>query len=107
MRGGKRPGQGRPKGRLNNDTANWHDTGCRFAPSCLNCPFPFCCYDLPNPLTFKHDLRALSIYALFSSGMTPQEIAFKYNVSARTVWRYIRRVNSIEFLRECNYAHYS
>ena len=73
------------------ETANWRDTGCMYAPSCLNCPYPFCCYDLPNPHDFKCVLRSLAICGLFDQGFTRKEIADKQKVHINTVKKAITR----------------
>jgi len=34
---------------------SYKDTGCQFAPACLNCPFSICYHD--DPITFNQEFK--------------------------------------------------
>ena len=79
-----------PSGR--DDSRNWHDTGCRLHPSCLNCPRPVCVYDekarqggrLPLLRTVP-DLEGLV------KSIGAQAVGEMYGIHPRTVWRELAR----------------
>jgi len=64
------------------------DTGCEFAPSCLNCPFPECMKD--NPIqcqAFREQKKACQIIAMHQKGKSTKTIATELSISLRTVQR--------------------
>ena len=66
----------------------YQDEGCDLAPSCLECPFPTCVYDLPRGKQRHHNqLRSERMVALRSQGRSIREIARTLGVSRRTVQR--------------------
>jgi len=68
------------------------DKGCRLAPSCLNCPFPYCAYDLPGgERRLLKEGRNQEIVRLSASGLTVKQIAAEYGVSPRTVQRVLKK----------------
>ena len=70
---------------------HYRDNGCELAPSCLHCPFPQCIEDMPRgKQRHKKELRNKEIWWLFSQGETVSEIAQRFMVSQRTVWRALK-----------------
>lgn len=82
----------------------YRDEGCNYAPSCLDCPFPKCRYELEVGMrggvagTFTGNLsdlyaRDLEIAAQFIPNNTKHtiELAERYGVSTRTVHRIAQR----------------
>ncbi len=70
----------------------FHDEGCEFAHSCLNCPLPVCIYDEAGG---KHRLlkkrRAAEMAQLYAKeGKSIGELAQIYKVSSRTVRRVLK-----------------
>lgn len=68
------------------------DAGCDLAPACLSCPLPSCRYDLPQGAnTARHQLRMLHRVAeIKTQGLSAEDAAERYGVSARTVYRWLR-----------------
>ena len=78
---------------LNNDEVNFKDSGCRFSPSCLNCPIQICIYDDPSFVrNLEKNNRDENIIEDRSNGLSNQQIAKKYNVSIRTVHRSLKKI---------------
>lgn len=78
----------------------YKDTGCKFAPSCLNCPFPECLeveadksrevgryFVYPSP---KKMARNRAIHMDRLKGKTIPEIATKSGICERTVQRVLK-----------------
>lgn len=67
----------------------YHDNGCDFSESCLNCPLPVCVHDEPGgrqKLLKKR--RAMEMARLFADeGKSVRELALIFGVSRRTVER--------------------
>jgi len=78
---------------------NYRDTGCKFAPSCLNCPFPECLEVLKDRVRAegrhisspKKMARNREIRLAFVQGRTQREIAKEFGVHIRTVRRVLRQ----------------
>ena len=68
------------------------DNGCHLAPSCLNCPFPVCYLD--DPITVNLHIVRLKERELVAEteSMTSAVAARKLDVSERTYFRMVRRV---------------
>ena len=89
-------GEGR-EGRCHSTSRRYEDTGCELAPSCLNCPFPFC---------FKHEgegesLRVKQHYSDLQKAyrirdLIPEEAAQELGVGVRTVYRILKRVRTYQ-----------
>lgn len=60
------------------------DSGCRFAPSCLSCPFEVCRLDDP---AWRQREQADAIQALRSEGLYHREVAERLGISVRSVIR--------------------
>jgi hypothetical protein len=75
------------------DGADYVDTGCELAPSCLRCPFDPCKYDVPGAgYAMSRAQRDREIALLRSKYDAPLPLlAHTYGVSLRTVKRALRR----------------
>jgi len=73
---------------------DYRDDGCDLAPSCLRCPFPRCRYDeeggIAGYLRRQRDseLRRLR----HEEGLAPTELAARFHVSLRSVYRIVATV---------------
>ena len=74
----------------------YHDEGCEFADSCLNCPLPICVYDEPGgKRRLLKRRRAQEMARLFTTeGKGQKELAKIFGVSQRTVQRALKAVFS-------------
>ena len=76
---------------LSSEDSNYFDTGCKYSPTCLNCPLPICIYDDPNFFkNFIKESRDKSIFQDYEKGMSVKELSIKYEVSIRTIQRSIK-----------------
>ena len=80
----------------------YHDEGCEFAESCLNCPLPVCVYDEPGgKRMFLNRRRAAEIASFFNrESKSTGEVAKILGVSRRTVQRALK----LEKMRESTTA---
>ena len=66
----------------------YRDDGCEVAPACLECPLERCRHEEPNGLlTVRLRARNPQIVASRRDGETVDEIADRYSLSRRTVFR--------------------
>lgn len=73
----------------------YQDKGCELFPSCLNCPFPDCLKEEPwGKERFLKLSRAERMAELKGQGKSIQEIARIFEVSTRTVWRWLKAVEA-------------
>ena len=72
---------------------HYRDEGCELAPACLNCPLPRCVYDEPGGTGQRQrrqrDEDMLRLRGL--EGQNARELARRFGVSQRTVYRIVRR----------------
>ena len=70
----------------------YHDEGCEFAQSCLNCHLPVCVYDEPGgKQRLLKRRRAIEMARLFThEGKSIGELAQIFGVSSRTVQRALK-----------------
>ena len=70
----------------------YHDEGCEFATSCLNCPLPVCVYEEPaGKERLMKKRRAAKMEQLFvKEGRTIRELSQIFKVSRRTVQRALK-----------------
>lgn len=74
---------------------DYRDDGCDIFPSCLACPLPRCRYDVPGGVRAMlnqerdHQIRVLKE----DLGLTVDEIAERFQVSRRTVFRALATSN--------------
>ena len=64
----------------------YSDAGCDLFPCCLRCPLTRCRYDRPGRHARK-ELRNEAIVRLYRKGTTVSELARRFGVSTRTVYR--------------------
>jgi DNA-binding NarL/FixJ family response regulator len=66
----------------------YRDDGCDMHPQCLTCPLPRCRYDEPGGLRgMLNAYRDQQIVALRGDGAPVDQIAERYSLSRRTVFR--------------------
>jgi DNA-binding transcriptional ArsR family regulator len=71
----------------------YEDKGCELFPSCLNCPFPDCITEKPwGKERFLKSRRAQRMRELKGEGKSVKEIARIFEVSPRTVQRWLKAV---------------
>jgi AraC-like DNA-binding protein len=70
----------------------YHDEGCEFAESCLNCHLPVCVYDEPGgKQKLKKKRRAADMARLFTQeGKSIKQLAQIFGVNVRTVQRALK-----------------
>lgn len=69
----------------------YRDEGCDLFPSCLSCPLPRCRHDGPGRRQVVKELRNDEVTRLHADGKAVGELAERYGVSTRTIYRAIRR----------------
>lgn len=71
----------------------YRDVGCEVSPSCLRCPLPQCRYDVPGGLRqILNEARDAEVARLrFQEGVPVNEIAARFGLSRRTVFRILSR----------------
>ncbi len=69
----------------------YQDDGCDLFPSCLNCPFSQCRYDESGRRQKRKELRNKEMLRLLGEGKGIKELAQRFGVSKRTVYRIMRR----------------
>jgi DNA-binding transcriptional ArsR family regulator len=73
----------------------YEDKGCELFPSCLNCPFPDCLKEEPwGKERFLKHRRAERMMELKRGGKSVKEIARIFEVSPRTVQRWLKTVEA-------------
>ena len=71
----------------------YEDEGCELFPSCLNCPFPICIKEEPwGKERWLKLSRARRMMELKQEGKNTGEIARIFQVSPRTVQRWLKVV---------------
>jgi hypothetical protein len=71
---------------------SYRDDGCDIHPACLTCPLPQCRYDNPRGARgMFNEVRDVEIVRLRRKGLSINEIASRYDISRRTVFRVMRR----------------
>ena len=86
--------EGRPLTRVRRDMlpdyADYRDTGCDLAPSCLRCPMRRCQYDEPSPEVAVH-ARDREIVMLRRRHRVPIDmLAGTYGLTRRSIFRILR-----------------
>lgn len=68
----------------------YRDEGCEVSPSCFSCPLPRCRYEEPGGLrAILNESRDRQILQLRMEGLGVDELAGRFGVSRRTVFRII------------------
>lgn len=83
------------------ENTSYSDSGCDLYPSCLQCPLPRCRYEEPGGArAMLRTTRNVSIERLaYDDGLSVSEIAGRFGLSRRTVFRVLRGSRSAR-LRE-------
>lgn len=79
-----------PRAEAYPENVGYRDTGCAYAPRCLECPFRVCRYDVGAGLgirTLLSEHRDREIREARARGESRTEIAQRLGVSVRTVDR--------------------
>jgi hypothetical protein len=84
--------RGADKPRVRSDAlpefTRYRDSGCDVQPSCLTCPLPRCRYEEPGGLrALLNKTRDEQIVARRATGIPVAELATRFGVSRRTVFR--------------------
>lgn len=71
----------------------YKDDGCELSPSCLNCPMPRCKYDDPGWMQRERRRRRdqAVLNARRQDGLTVPQLARRFRVSERTIFRILGR----------------
>jgi len=88
----RREGRTPVLGRVRNDSlpenTRYRDDGCDIHPQCLSCPLPRCRYEEPGGLrALINEHRDRDIVRLRTAGTPVEELADRFRVSRRTVFR--------------------
>ena len=85
----------------------YHDEGCEFAQSCLNCHLPVCVYDEPGgKQRLLKKRRAAEMARLFTrEGKSIGELAQIFAVSNRTVQRTLKAAFGDKTLKHGGIRH--
>ena len=72
------------------EETGYRDDGCDVSESCFNCPLPRCRYEEPGGLrALLNESRDREIVQLRLKGMPVEQLADRFGVSRRTVFRVI------------------
>jgi hypothetical protein len=70
------------------ENTRYRDDGCSVSDSCFTCPLPRCRYEEPGGLRgVLNQMRDSQILALKQAGVPVEELAGRFQVSRRTVFR--------------------
>ncbi|HSP56633.1 MAG TPA: helix-turn-helix domain-containing protein [Dehalococcoidia bacterium] len=70
------------------ENTRYKDDGCSVSPSCFACPLPRCRYEEPGGLrAVLNQMRDSEILALKRAGVPVEDLALRFQVSRRTVFR--------------------
>jgi hypothetical protein len=70
------------------ENTRYKDDGCSISESCFTCPLPRCRYEEPGGLrSVLNQMRDSEILALKQNGVPVEELADRFQVSRRTVFR--------------------
>ena len=70
------------------ELTHYQDEGCRFWHACLSCPFPCCVFELPGgPNRAMNAFRDGEMRRLYAAGTSAVEIADRFGVTRRSVYR--------------------
>jgi hypothetical protein len=84
----------RPRADSLPEFTHYRDDGCSVSPSCLTCPLPRCRYEEPGGLrAVLNEYRDRQIVELRRRGAPVPELAERFGVSRRTVFRVIENAN--------------
>ena len=70
------------------EVTRYRDDGCDIHPHCLTCPLPRCRYEEPGGLKgMLNAMRDRQIVELRARGISVEDIADRFGVSRRTIFR--------------------
>ena len=70
------------------ENTKYKDDGCSVSDSCFTCPLPRCRYEEPGGLrAVLNQMRDSEILALRQAGVPVEDLALRFQVSRRTVFR--------------------
>lgn len=70
------------------ENTKYKDDGCSVSTSCFTCPLPRCRYEEPGGLrAVLNQMRDSEILALRQAGVPVEDLALRFQVSRRTVFR--------------------
>jgi hypothetical protein len=70
------------------ENTRYRDDGCSVSPSCFTCPLPCCRYEEPGGLrAVLNQMRDSQILTLKQQGVPIEDLALRFQVSRRTVFR--------------------
>jgi hypothetical protein len=73
---------------LRPEFCEFKDEGCQFAPSCLDCPYKHCVYDLTRgDSRFFRRIRNKEILKQFKAGKQIDELKKLFKLDERTIFR--------------------
>ena len=74
------------------ENANYRDEGCKYSPSCLDCPFKQCIFEMPaaSRSLISYDRGEKIRRMRFEGGMKIDSIASKLRIGRSTVFRALR-----------------
>lgn len=78
----------RPRSDALPEYSDFNDTGCDLFRSCLSCPLPRCRYDEPGgAAAILRQMRDTNMQRMAAEGLSVDELAERFEVSRRTVFR--------------------
>lgn len=76
----------------NSRFVEYEDNGCSWHSRCLECPELVCRFDKPRVRQNKiGEYRKQQIVDLISAGISPIKVANQFNLSKRTIFRYLEK----------------
>lgn len=76
------------------------DDGCFVAPACLSCPLDVCRYDDPAAVTkYRNATRNAAIAEALNAGGVRSEVAARFGLSERTIYRLWRTFEDAQRVR--------
>ena len=77
------------------ENTSYPDDGCEYHPACLTCPFVVCRHDVKGGIrTIRHAVRNPQIIAMRADGALVDEIAARFGLSPRSVFRVLAKVTA-------------
>jgi len=87
-------GMGRVRADALPEHTRYRDDGCDIHPHCLSCPLPRCRYDAPGGLrALLNARRDRQIVEMRLKGVPVDDLAWRFGVSRRTVFRVLESRN--------------
>ncbi|HET9477022.1 MAG TPA: helix-turn-helix domain-containing protein [Dehalococcoidia bacterium] len=85
------------------ENTRYRDDGCSVSSSCFTCPLPRCRYEEPGGLrAVLNQMRDDQIMALKQAGVPIEDLALRFQVSRRTVFRVLEGTSPRSRSRRAN-----